>query len=268
MIWLTVILLGIAVGLVMGLTGAGGGIVGVPALVFVLGWSMQAAMPVALLAVTVAAAIGAAAGLRKKLVRYRAAMLMAVVGAPFTMLGVMLAKVTAQRWLMLGFALILFSVAIRLIMQLRHLASGRQDHQARVLVNQDTGRFQWTWGTGVVIGSIGSVAGLMTGLLGVGGGFVIVPLLQRFTNVSLQAVMATSLLTIALVGSAGVASALAGGAQLPVVFSAVFMSATILGMLAGRRLAGNLSVTTVQALFAILLLLVAGSLIFRALVAA
>ena len=55
----------------------------------------------------------------------------------------------------------------------------------------------------------------MTGLLGVGGGFVIVPMLRKFTNVSMHGVVATSLMVIALVGTGGVFATLVSGTRAP-----------------------------------------------------
>jgi uncharacterized membrane protein YfcA len=72
------LILGALVGAVLGLTGAGGGILAVPALVVGFGWTMQQATPVALIAVAGSAAVGAIEGLRRGLVRYKAAVLMAV----------------------------------------------------------------------------------------------------------------------------------------------------------------------------------------------
>ncbi|MFJ1017246.1 TSUP family transporter, partial [Bordetella bronchiseptica] len=72
--------LGILIGLTLGLTGAGGGILAVPALVLGLGMDMPQAAPVALMAVGLAAAVGSAEGLRRGTVRYKAAALMSVVG--------------------------------------------------------------------------------------------------------------------------------------------------------------------------------------------
>jgi hypothetical protein len=68
--------LGALVGLLLALTGAGGGILAVPLLVFALHLGVAEAAPIGLLAVGLAAAIGAALGLRDGIVRYRAAMLM------------------------------------------------------------------------------------------------------------------------------------------------------------------------------------------------
>ena len=90
------LLLGVLVGAVLGLTGAGGGILAVPALVVGLGWSMQQAAPVALIAVAGGAGIGALDGFRQKLVRYRAAALMAVIGIPVTALGIRAAQAVSQ----------------------------------------------------------------------------------------------------------------------------------------------------------------------------
>jgi uncharacterized membrane protein YfcA len=257
-------IIGVVVGLVMGLTGAGGGILAVPALVYSQGWSMQHAMPVALLAVTCAALIGTIEAWQKKLVRYRAAALMALIGAPFTFFGVQLAHQLSQRWLMAAFALILVLVAIRLILQL--LGPARDDHERKTLahIDRSTGRFDWSVKTGAVLATIGAMAGFVTGLLGVGGGFIIVPMLRYFTNVSMHGAVATSLLLIALVGGVGVGSSIVHGAVLPFGFTAAFVVSSVAGMLLGRRLVGRLPARTVQGLFAILLLLVAMSLAFKA----
>ena len=74
--------LGAIIGAVLALTGAGGGILAVPLLVFGLGLSMVEAAPVGLLAVGLAAAVGAVLGLRRGLVRYRAALFIALIGMP------------------------------------------------------------------------------------------------------------------------------------------------------------------------------------------
>lgn len=256
--------LGILVGSTMGLTGAGGGSIAVPALVGGLGWSMQQAMPVALLAVTGGAAVGAIEGLRKKLVRYRAAAVMALAGVPFTALGVRVAHTMSQQWLMAVFALVLVVISVRLFRQHQVPAGNDEQKHAICHINAQTGRFDWTLSTGLIIGAIGSIAGFCTGLLGVGGGFVIVPMLRRFTNVSMHGAVATSLLVIALVGAAAVGSALEHGGSLPLAFTLSFMAATASGMLAGRSFARRLSAQTIQRGFAAMLLLVAAGLVMKA----
>lgn len=267
MIWLTAIAIGIPVGLIMGLTGAGGGMLALSALVLLLDWDMQIATPVALMAVTAGAYIGGIDGLRKKLVRYRAALLMALTGAPMAVAGVFVARMVSQKWLMLCFALVLIWVATRLIMQNRLVLIDEVERPVLARLNPVTGRFDWSMNTVTVIASIGGTAGFMTGLLGVGGGFVIVPLLRHYSNLGMHGAIATSLLVIALVGSVGVSTALINGVAIPLAFTAAFIAATIAGMLVGRRLVARLSATTVQKIFAMLLFLVAAGMIIKAIVA-
>lgn len=261
---LMVVLIGAVVGLIMGLTGAGGGILAVPALVYTQGFSMQQAMPMALLAVSSAAMIGAMEGLMRKLVRYRAAILMAVAGSLPTLLGVRVAQHMSQQALMLVFALVLSVVAIRLIVQLRSPDCDDDKRAAMARINSSTGRFDWTFKTGAVIAGIGAVSGFMTGLLGVGGGFIIVPMLRHYTNASMHVAVATSLLVVSIVGSMGVGSALLSGAHLPLTLSALFVLTTVVGMLLARRIAVTLSPKKVQMIFVAVLVCVASSLVYRA----
>ncbi len=107
--------LGLLMGVVMGLTGAGGGILGVPALVLGLGLSMTQAAPVSLLAVGAAAAVGAIDGLRHGLVRYRAALLIALLGALFSPVGVFVAHQLPEPLLMGLFSALMVLVAWRML---------------------------------------------------------------------------------------------------------------------------------------------------------
>src|SRR3984885_3085361 len=110
---LTSLILGALVGAVLGLTGAGGGILAVPALVVGMGRPIQQASPVALIAVAGSAAIGAVEAFRRGLVRYRPALLMALAGVPVTSLGASLAHKLPQRLLIELFAGVMLLVALR-----------------------------------------------------------------------------------------------------------------------------------------------------------
>jgi hypothetical protein len=211
-------------------------------------------------------------GLRQKQVRYRAALLMAAVGMPLTTVGVQLAHQLPQVWLLAAFAAILLLVAYRLLKKKTSAPTTNQAQQseeaiehAKALahINPATGRFNWTPRAIASIASIGAVAGFTAGLLGVGGGFVIVPMLRRFTNASMHIAVATSLLVIALVGAAGFASSLAHGATIPWMPATWFVVATVSGMALGRRVTRLLSAQMVQFYFALLLLLVATYLLVK-----
>ena len=262
------LLLGVVIGIILGLTGAGGGILAVPALVNGMGWSVQQAAPVALIAVAAGAGLGAFEGLRKGLVRYKAATLMVLCGLPFTKVGIAVAQVLPQKWLLGLFAGVILIVVIRLVRQTMAHGKGTADDHALARLDPDTGRFRWTWSTGLLFAGFGAITGFMTGLLGVGGGFIIVPAMRRYTNAPLHGIVATSLMVIALVSSGGIAVALANGAQLPWPATILFAFATALGMGAGRKLSSRLSETTIQRGFAFVLLCSAASLIVKAVGAA
>lgn len=260
------LVLGSIVGAVLGLTGAGGGILAVPALVVGMGWPIQQATPVALGAVAGSAALGALEGFRRGLVRYRAALLMAAAGVPLTTLGVRLAHVLPQRVLLALFALVMMIVAVRLLRQaLRHAA--REPARSPLCVGRidpDTGRLVWSWPAGIALASTGALTGLMTGLLGVGGGFVIVPMLRKFTNVTMHGIVATSLMVIALVGTGGVIATIVSGTPAPLDVTLWFTVTTALGMAAGRWVSRYLSARHVQLGFAAALVCVAAGLLAKA----
>ena len=249
------LLLGVLVGAVLGLTGAGGGILAVPALIVGMGWTMQHAAPVALIAVAGSAAIGALDGLRKGLVRYKAAAVMVLAGLPFTSIGIRVASGLPQAWLLGLFAGVLLIVATRLLRQSRSAEICKDKAWAHL--DAVSGRFHWTWSIAMLFASIGAFTGFMTGLLGVGGGFVIVPALRRFTDLTMHGIVATSLMVIALVGSGGVIAAVAHGANLPLMMTALFAFATGIGMLLGRKLAARLVERHIQIGFSMVLIVVA-----------
>ncbi len=258
---ITILLLGLLIGAVLGLTGAGGGILATPTLMAGMGWTMQQSTPVALFAVAGSALLGALEGLRRKIVRYKAALLMALTGIPFTTLGLLIAHTLPQRLLLILFACIMLVVALRQL-QRQH----RMTHEhVPCPINPDSGRFQWTWLTGLILASVGGVTGLMTGLLGVGGGFIIVPVLRKLTNLSMQSIVATSLMVITLVSGSGILSALWHGIALPRDVVIVFTLATATGMLLGRGLITRLSDTMIQRGFASVLICVALGLLIKAL---
>ncbi len=257
------LLLGILVGAVLGLTGAGGAILAVPALVFSMGWSMQQAAPVALIAVAGSATLGAIEGLRQHQVRYRAALLMAAVGMAVTPLGIAAARLVPQQWLGALFAVVMLVVAARLFRTNDDTTGRFRTSPKAGSINPDTGRFNWNWPTRLLLGAIGTVTGFMAGILGVGGGFVMVPMLRRFTDVSMHGVVATSLMVTALVAAGAVISALLQGAVMPVDTTLLFAGATAIGMLSGRLLSRHISARHVQIGFAAILVGVACSLLFR-----
>ena len=253
--------LGAVVGLVLALTGAGGGVLAIPLLVFGLHLPVQQAAPVGLIAVGLASALGAALGLRQGIVRYRAAMLIGAAGMLVAPLGVMLARHVPNRPLLGAFALVLIYSAWRMLK--RPAAHGENPPSVPCQVSSSDHRLTWTRPCARALAGTGLVSGLMSGLLGVGGGFVIVPALTRYTELDPRSIQVTSLAVIALVSLSGVtAAAMQGSLRWDV--AQPFALGTVVALLVGRQIAKKLDAKRLQQAFAWFSLLVALSMLARA----
>jgi uncharacterized protein len=259
--------LGAAVGLILALTGAGGGILAVPLLVFGLHLPMARSAPVGLIAVGLSAAVGAALGLRDGHVRYRAAALMGVVGMALAPVGVRLARVVPNEPLTLAFACVLAWVAVRMLRA--SLRSGTGEHVAPApkppcLRDPVSHRFVWTLPCGRALAATGVVSGILSGLLGVGGGFVIVPSLTRFTDLDTRSILATSLAVIALVSVGGVGAAAAQG-MVAWDIAVPFAGGAVAALALGRQVAARLEGARLRQAFAVTSLGVAVLMVCKAL---
>ena len=245
--------LGAVVGLILALTVAGGGILAVPLLVFGLHLSIMQAAPVGLIAVGGASAIGAVLGLREGLVRYRAAAVIGLIGMALAPVGVRLARIVPNGPLTVAFAAVLFYVAARMLLQAHRTSGGAAEASRSSLpcvLNPAEGRLAWTMPCARALAATGAVSGLRSGLLGVGGGFVIVPSLTRFTNLATRSILATSLAVIALVSIGGVtAAAVQGSINWDVALP--FGIGAVVALLAGRRIAARVAGSRLQQAFAI-----------------
>lgn len=257
--------LGLLIGLVLGLTGAGGSVLAVPALMLGLGWSLTDAAPVALIAVCTAATVGTAAAWDVSYVRYRAAILMATAGLVVAPLGLLAARALPATTLHWFFSAVLVAVAARMLWQARQRPDETRIVRADVhgdgvpargplcRLHEGSGRLKWTRPCAFVISAIGAVTGFLSGLLGVGGGFVIVPSLRSATALSMHSAVATSLMAIALTSAGTVLVVLLSGQTLPWMTALPFAAGALGGMLAGRRLAPRVAGPILQQGFAALM---------------
>lgn len=252
--------MGAVIGVVLALTGAGGGVLSVPLLVFGLHLPLQQAAPVGLAAVGLASAVGAALGFRERILRYRAAGLIGLVGMLMAPLGVALALRVPNRPLLGAFALVLCWVAWRMFRP----APAADDRPAPVCCLAADGRLRWTAPCARVLAITGATSGFLSGLLGVGGGFVIVPSLLRNTNLDLRSVQTTSLGVIALVSISGTAAAALHGSLSPAVL-VPFATGAIVSLLLMRPLARRVAAQRLQQAFALLCAGVAALMLARAL---
>ena len=259
--------LGLVVGIIMGLTGAGGGILAVPLLVFGLQLTVAQAAPIGLLAVGISATLGTLIGLKSNIVRYRAALLVAGTGILMAPLGVWIAQRLNTRVMSVLFAAVLAWVAYKTFKdsKVQDINAGPKRSIPPCMRDAERGRFVWTSKCAGVLSLSGGIAGFFSGLLGVGGGFVMVPALQRYTDLTARSVVATSLAVIALVSLVGVGSSIATG-QLNVEVGVPFSAGGAVGMGAGVMLSSHLSQSNLKFAFAIICAAVSAGMVVKSVV--
>src|SRR5699024_6629188 len=166
---------GAIVGLAVGLLGAGGSILAIPALVYCVGQSLATAFHTSLAVLAVSSVGGMVPAERRAKVQWRIALLFAAAGVPAAVGGTALGSLIPQRWLLLAFAALMVVVAVRMLR-----AGGRSRVGA---CRTADGRIDWRRCLPRAVGA-GAGVGVLTGLFGVGGGFVIVPTLMEIGRAS------------------------------------------------------------------------------------
>lgn len=265
-----IVILGILVGLALGLTGGGGSIFAVPALVYAAGLPVHSAIVLSLATVAITSLFGAAEGIARGVVDVRVGLLVAAAGVITAPLGMAAGQYVSQDWLLIGFAVLTLVVALRMgraALQTPEEAGavrGALDHNPdadqREPCRSQNGRLKLRSRCGAVLAFIGSGVGAISGFFGVGGGFLVVPCLERVSDLGMHRAVATSLLVIGCTGLSGVVSALAAGRLVDYDVLSLFLGGGLLGMFIGRRVAFLLAGATLQMLFAIALVVVAAAL--------
>lgn len=255
--------LGSLIGVVLALTGAGGGILAIPLLVLGLQLPVQQAAPIGLAAVGLASAFGAAMGLKMQLVRYKAALLIGLTGMLTAPIGVALAQHLPDKPMLVLFALVMCWVAWRTLSGSASTPSDSISRDQPCKLNPAQGRLSWTSSCARAMAGTGALSGLLSGLLGVGGGFVIVPALTHHTDLGIRSIQATSLAVIALVSISGVGAAIWHG-SMNTAIAMPFTAGAIVALLISQRVAQHINAAHLKTAFALLCVLVAGTMLLRA----
>lgn len=207
------------VGASLGVLGAGGSIIMLPVLVYVVGVEPRTAVPLSLAIVGVTSLVSAAVRAKDGEIQWRAAMLFggaALVGA---FLGSALTSLVPEAVLLLIFGALLLIVGVR--MWTRPPVEDDSDVPQR--------HRPWLMMAG------GVSVGVLTGFLGVGGGFLIVPALMAVGGLPIRHAVSTSLVIIAMSSAAGLAGHLSRGTSVPMGLAAGLTAAAAVGMFIGLR---------------------------------
>lgn len=267
---------GALIGLTMGALGGGGSILTVPVLVYALHQDPQTATTASLIIVGVTAITAAVSHARAGHVQWRTAVIIGVVGAVSSIPGTLANRAVNQQILLLAFAGLMIIAATAMLMRTRGPAADLDDGGPRpgsrwaetgsaratltALRPADTAPIASGNRTARYIKIVAAavVLGFLTGFLGVGGGFLIVPALVLVLGLSMQQAVGTSLVIIAITSLAAFSQRLGYAADIPWQIVLPFLAAAIMGSLLGKRVTARLSGTTLTRAFAGLLLVVAG----------
>lgn len=259
---------GAVVGLSLGLTGGGGAIFAVPLLVYGLDVPMRESVGISLAAVGATAFVGFMHRWRLGEVELRTGLLFALAGMLGAPVGSWLSGFINDSILLILFGALMTVVAVRMWQQaIRRAQSGSTERRPGSLGpacrRNEEGALLITSRCAVVLILVGIATGVLSGLFGVGGGFVIVPALVLASGMTIHRAIGTSLMAIALISISGVTSHLWTRGAIPWELAALFVSGGVGGLFTGQAIAKRLSGPTLQKVFAAAMVLVAAFIILR-----
>lgn len=218
MIALTIVL-AVFVGISLGLLGGGGSILTVPLLAYVAGIEPKQAIAMSLLVVGVTSAVGAVTHARAGRVRWRIAVIFGLAAMAGAYGGGRLARFIPGTVLMVAFAFIMIAASIAMLRGRKNSTGGDANEHLPLLK----------------IAALGIGVGTVSGLVGAGGGFLLVPALALLGGLAMPAAVGTSLVVIAMQSFAGLAGHLATE-HIEWRLAAMVTAAAVIGALVGGRL--------------------------------
>lgn len=263
------LIFGAVVGLSLGLTGGGGAIFAVPLLVYGLGIPTREAIAISLAAVGATSLAGFTHRLLLREVELRTGLLFAVAGMLGAPVGTWLAGFLPDAILLLAFAGLMVVVALRMWQKAsKHVVAiadcpSPEAQDGPACQRDASGALILTSRCALLLLVIGVLTGVLSGLFGVGGGFVIVPALVLFSGMSIHRAVGTSLMVISLVSVAGIASLAWSGRTISPVITGLFLIGGIAGLFAGQQIGRRLSGPVLQKVFVVAILVVALFVIVR-----
>ncbi len=222
-------------GLTLGLLGGGGSILAVPILVYAGGLETRAAIATSLLVVGVSSAIAALAHGVRGGVDVRAGLMLGVASMVGAYAGGRLGQHLPSAALLAAFTAVMFVTALAMM---------------RRRPEPEEGRPAASW---IKISMVGLGVGLLTGLVGAGGGFIVVPALTLLCGITIRRAVGTSLFVIAMNSVAGFAGSASGVSIDPVLATAATVAAAS-GSLVGVAISARLAAQTLRGAFAWLVL--------------
>lgn len=262
---------GLLIGLSLGALGGGGSILTVPVLVYLLAVEPQSATSASLIIVGVTSIVAAVGHARAGRVRWRSAIVFGIIGSATAFPGSVLNRTVNPQILLLAFAALMIVAAGAMIARTRNRSSDgdgepapherpstpdEDTHGGSIMMAVAAATRMLTVRQAAKLVAAALVVGFLTGFLGVGGGFLIVPALVLALGYPMPVAVGTSLVVISIT-SAGAFAERLGTGTIPWQIVLPFTLAAIAGSFGGKALSDRVSGTALTRSFAALLLVVA-----------
>jgi uncharacterized membrane protein YfcA len=232
------------IGFTLGLLGGGGSILTVPILVYVLGMDPKLSIALSLAIVGGTSLLGVIGHYKKGNVNFKMAAIFGPVAMVGTFLGAKISAYMSGQTQLILFAIIMLIASIFML-------KGREDvEEKEVKLNY------------LLIVIQGLVLGVITGIVGVGGGFLIVPALVLLAGQSMKKAVGTSLLIISLNSVSGFVGYL-GQVDVPWIFLAKFTAFSGAGIFIGSALVQYVSQKALKKVFAVFLIIMGVFILYK-----
>lgn len=231
------------IGLIMGIIGGGGSILGVPIFVYLFEMNALTATTLSLFVVGVASAVGATGNAKKGNVDFKTALLFGIPSVlsvifvrkiilphlPDPLFSIGTFPIEKNLFILVLFAALMLISSIKMIVGNQKIETTNQSPQYPMLVTQ------------------GIAVGMITGMIGAGGGFLIVPALVMLLNLEMKKAIGTSMMIISMNSLLGFLSSQKTGINWQ--FLLIFTSIAVIGMLIGIQLAKKIDGKKLKPIF-------------------
>lgn len=247
-----VVILSLMIGLLLGLLGGGGSILTVPVLVYLLDLEPKTAIATSLVVVGVTSFAAVVNHARRGRVCWRTGLIFGVAGMVGAYGGGRLAAYVPGGVLLLLFAAIMFATALAMLRGRRQ--TGANAGRIKPICPADLPLLAITFD--------GLIVGALTGLVGAGGGFLVVPALNLLGGLPMHAAIGTSLLVIAMKSFAGLAGYISH-VSIDLKLVSIVTGFAILGTLLGGLLSRRVSGPALRRIFALFVIGIACYLLYK-----
>lgn len=247
---------GFFIGVMAAMTGVGGGIFIVPLLTLMYGFSPSMAVGTSLSAIILTALSATFNYSKQKRINYKIGFLLIIATAPGAIVGAFLTSIISSQILGIIFGVFLMIVSYQLliktgILNRNQIQSNKEQTSKDTYNKMPINKRQAIIGVPLIF-----LGGVASGLFGVGGGIIIVPILLFFYKVPIHYAVATSMFVMIFTSLSGVCQHFALG-NIDWVFALLIGVGSIIGTQVGAQLSKKISARNLQIIFSIFLFLVA-----------